>query len=193
MRKLHSAQRGFVMLTSMIFLMVLTMLAITAVRRATQEERFARSIREQNIAFQAAETALRYCQKNFELTNKGDVLPAGLDKLVGNIPVNQYSQGGDPSNPPPTLWSVRSNWATKGFRLPAGTVANLDAGQQPECMVEAWYKPLLTGNFSGGSSSGQGGGNLGSQYAYVFTARGQGTSNLSVIWLQVVLYIGAGN
>ncbi|MFZ6681669.1 pilus assembly PilX family protein [Undibacterium sp. Tian12W] len=178
------------MLTSMIFLMVLTMLAITAVRRATQEERFARSIREQNLAFQAAETALRFCQKDFELTNKGDILPAGLDRTVGNIPVNQYVQL-DMSNPPPTLWNVRSNWATKGYRLPAGSVANLDATQQPECMIEEWYKPKDGGSFIGGSNGGPGGQSNGQQKAYVFTARGQGTSNLSVIWLQVVLYIGS--
>lgn len=190
MRKNYSSQRGFVMLTSMIFLLVLTMLAITAVRRATQEERFARSMREQNLAFQAAETALRFCQRDFELTNKGDVLPPGLDKTINNIPVNAYPQA-DATNPAPTLWATRSNWATKGYRLPANTIQNLTAAQQPECIIEAWYKPKNGAVLTGGSTSNAGGNTAGAQYAYVFTARGQGTSDMSVIWLQVVLYIGS--
>ncbi len=190
MRKHKSSQRGFVMLTSMIFLMVLTMLAITAVRRATQEERFARSMREQNLAFQAAETALRFCQRDFEATNKGDVLPPGLDRTVGNIPVNLYPQV-DPSNPAPTLWATRANWAANGYRLPANTIPNLTPAQQPECMIEAWYKPKVGAVLTGGSVSNSGGNTAGAQYAYVITARGQGASDLSVIWLQVTLYIGS--
>lgn len=190
MIKQQSSQRGFVMLTSMIFLLVLTMLAITAVRRATQEERFARSMREQNLAFQAAETALRICQRSFEATNKGDVLPPGLDQTIDGIPVNLYPQT-DPSNPPPTLWKTRANWATKGKRLPANTIPNLTPAQQPECIIEAWYKPKTGAVLTGGNVANAGGNTAGAQYAYVFTARGQGISDLSVIWLQVVLYIGS--
>ncbi|BBB59661.1 hypothetical protein UNDKW_1388 [Undibacterium sp. KW1] len=191
----YSSQRGFVMLTSMIFLMVLTMLAITAVRRATQEERFARSIREQNLAFQAAETALRYCQRDFELTNKGSVLPAGLDRTVNNIPINLYVQTTD-DNPPPVLWATKANWATKGFRLPANTVPNV--ANQPECMIEAWFIPKVKDPahpendpvFSA-SGSNEGTNDLQHQTNYVITARGEGSTNLSVIWLQVTLYIGS--
>lgn len=185
----YSSQRGFVMLTSMIFLLVLTMLAITAVRRATQEERFARSIREQNLAFQAAETALRYCQRDFELTNKGGVLPAGLDRTVNNIPINLYVQASN-LNPPPVLWATKANWATKGYRLPANTVPNVT--NQPECMIEEWFVPIPGSNASfSNSASNEGANDLRHQTNYVITARGEGSSNLSVIWLQVTLYIGS--
>lgn len=190
MRVRNSAQRGFVMLTALIFLMVLTVLAITAVRRATQDERFANSIREQNIAFQAAETALRYCQREFELTGNGDILPRGLTQTVHGVPVN-LDPGLDPTGfSPPVLWQTKANWATFAGTLPANTVPNVSA--QPQCMIEEWYRPNQNSTYSSGARNAGTNSTGTNQYAYVITARSQGTTNLSVIWLQVVIYLGSG-
>ncbi len=186
MRYKDNAQKGFVMVTALIFLMVLTLLAITAVRRATQDESIAKSVREQNIAFEAAETALRWCQKELEQTNGGSELGTGVVQTVNGVPVNLYpeSLAADPF-PMPNLWKTRANWTSLGYRLPTNTVPNVSA--QPQCMIEEWKKPNKKFGIVDANSAGNG---LGK--AYVITARAQGIYAASVIWLQVEVYFGSG-
>lgn len=186
MKNLHNSQKGFVMLTAMVFLLVLTILALTAVRRATQGENIAKNMGEQNIAFQTAETALRYCQKDFELTLAGaSSLPLGTVQTVHGIPINLY-QGVPPDFLIPDLWRTRSNWISRGFRLPANTVQYVSA--QPECIIEEWIKPNAGGYTD---SNNAGGATLNS--SYVITARAQGVMPNSVVWLQVIWYLGSGS
>lgn len=60
MRQLHaeSQQRGAVLVVSLIVLLLLTILAITASNTATLQERMASNAQEANVAFQAAESGL---------------------------------------------------------------------------------------------------------------------------------------
>ncbi|MDP1977493.1 PilX N-terminal domain-containing pilus assembly protein [Undibacterium sp.] len=180
MKKLHNTQRGFVMLTAMVFLLVLTILALTAVRRATQGENIAKNLGEQNIAFQAAETALRYCQKEIELTLAGDnQLPLGTVQTIHGIPILRY-QGTYPVFPLPEIWRNRTNWVAQGFRLPANTVEKVSA--QPECMIEEWRKPLANRKVKRDNAG------KGTISAFVTTVRAQGINEKSVVWLQQIWY-----
>lgn len=52
-------QRGSVLIVSMLILLVMTLLGITAMSTTTLEEKMAGNVRDHNIAFQAAEAALR--------------------------------------------------------------------------------------------------------------------------------------
>lgn len=52
-------QRGVSLVVSLIFLVILTVLGLTALRVATMEERMSGNARDRNVAFQAAEAALR--------------------------------------------------------------------------------------------------------------------------------------
>jgi len=52
-------QRGAILVVTLMFLLVVTMLAITALRVSTGEERMAGNLKDWNIAMQAAEAALR--------------------------------------------------------------------------------------------------------------------------------------
>lgn len=52
-------QRGISLVVSLMFLVILTLLGLTALRVATMEERMSGNARDRNIAFQAAEAALR--------------------------------------------------------------------------------------------------------------------------------------
>jgi len=54
-----SRQRGAALITGLIFLVILTLLGITAMRTSTLEERVAGNTRDRNVALQAADTALR--------------------------------------------------------------------------------------------------------------------------------------
>ena len=58
----HSAyqrQRGVVLVTGLIFLVILTLFGVTALTNTLLEERMAGNTRDQEVAFQAAEAALR--------------------------------------------------------------------------------------------------------------------------------------
>jgi type IV pilus assembly protein PilX len=53
------SQQGVVLIVALLFLILLTVIAISSSNLATVEERMARNSRDYNIAFQAAEAALR--------------------------------------------------------------------------------------------------------------------------------------
>ena len=59
------AQQGAVLITSLIFLIILTMLAITSMSTNTLEEKMAANAVENNIVFQAAESAASVAWKSF--------------------------------------------------------------------------------------------------------------------------------
>jgi len=52
-------QRGVTLLVGLLILLVMSLLAVTIVQVVTMQERMARNLRDQSIAFQAAEAALR--------------------------------------------------------------------------------------------------------------------------------------
>ncbi len=52
-------QRGAVLIVSLIFLLLMTLIGVTAMQTTTLQERMAGNMRDQNLAFQAAEAALR--------------------------------------------------------------------------------------------------------------------------------------
>ena len=57
------AQRGFVLITSLIFLVVITLLAVSAINSSTLQERMASNLREKSRARQAADAGLRYAER----------------------------------------------------------------------------------------------------------------------------------
>jgi type IV pilus assembly protein PilX len=56
---MHSQQRGAVLIVSLIFLLLLTLIGTTAMRTTTLQERMAGNTRDVNLSLQATESALR--------------------------------------------------------------------------------------------------------------------------------------
>lgn len=54
-----SRQQGAALIVSLVLLLVVTVLGVTAMRTTTLQERMAGNLRDNNLAFQAAEAALR--------------------------------------------------------------------------------------------------------------------------------------
>ena len=52
-------QAGIALVVALVFLLVLTILGVTAMQSATLQERMAGNVRDRNVGFQAAEAALR--------------------------------------------------------------------------------------------------------------------------------------
>lgn len=59
-------QNGSVLLISMVILLVLTLVGVSAMRNTTLEEKMAGSMRDKGLAFQAAEATLRAAEKHIE-------------------------------------------------------------------------------------------------------------------------------
>ncbi len=65
----RAKQNGFVLAISMIFLIVMTMLAVTAIKKATMDEKVTGNLRAHDLAFHAAEKALRFCESNLDFSS----------------------------------------------------------------------------------------------------------------------------
>jgi type IV pilus assembly protein PilX len=82
----RSRQSGAVLIVSLLFLVILTILGITAMQGTTLEHRMAGNTRDHAIAMQAAEAALRDAHR--------DVNPnPALNELGRNLPPTSYGGG----------------------------------------------------------------------------------------------------
>ncbi|MDH3527913.1 MAG: PilX N-terminal domain-containing pilus assembly protein [Gammaproteobacteria bacterium] len=62
----HMNQQGAILMMSLMMLMLLTIIGITAMNTVTMEERMAGNLRDSNLAFQGAEAALRDGESQLE-------------------------------------------------------------------------------------------------------------------------------
>ncbi len=172
--------KGFVLVTAMIFLVVMTLMAVTSIRRATLEEKVSANLREQNLAFQSAEVALRYCQRELQMSGEdGKTLPLirGVTKTINDaIPINAYPAKDLPETPPmPKLWQEKVNWtAITSKSLSSVLIPGVAA--VPQCMIEEWpFYDTETGK---------------TLIAYVITVRAVGRVATSIVWLQATIRPG---
>lgn len=82
----HRPQRGSALIMGLIMLLVITMIGLTAMQTTTQQERMAGNMRDRNIAFQAAETALRRGEEMLlgRCIQDGDFVGEGAFDVDGN-------------------------------------------------------------------------------------------------------------
>lgn len=175
----EAKQKGFVMVVSLIFLLIMTVLAVTSIQRSILDEKVNGNLRSQNLAFQAAETALRYCQKNLEATGPGGNLPLvpGTTHTIDGIKINEYPADMDLSvaSPAPMKWSDLRNWTSANAKtLDVSLTSHVAA--QPQCMIEEYpMKDILKAKV---------------YVAYVITARGVGGTANAIVWLQQTVRVG---
>ena len=177
--KFKIIQSGFVLVVSLIFLLIMTVLAVTAIHRSILDEKVTGNLRSQNSALQAAETALRYCQKNLEATGPGGNLPLipGTTQTIGGIKIIGYPSDIESSTIPvaPYKWADRANWTpenTKTLDLDLTTHAT----QPAQCMIEEYpIKDRLKAKV---------------YFAYLITARGVGGNANAVVWVQQTIRVG---
>ena len=116
-------QRGVVLVTSLIMLLVMTLIGITGMQTTMLEEKMAGNYNDQNIAFQAAESTLIEAEElimswtfPFNMPNVG-----GLFELA-NEPANYLN---------PALWSA--NGSSKSADVGFG--ARLDIPHDPRYVI----------------------------------------------------------
>lgn len=151
------------LITGLIFMVVLTLLAIAAMRTTTLEELMARNARDRDLAFQAAEAALRAGEAEL----RGAVPPA----LAAGTARSPRITAGSLND----YWISTHAWGTQSVSSwqPAGTSA------PPRYVIE-----LMSTGVAGGGTIGFGA--LPDQGVYRVTARGIGSSANTVVILQAI-------
>lgn len=148
----NSTQRGISLIIVMIFLVILSILGVTAMQSSSLGSRIARNEADRALAFQAAEAALRDGEldvKNLKANNTA-CLAASAGCRVENI------SRGDGFDTSCTLglcdsrafttpvWEDTTRWTTTGASVAYGTYTAAAAlpvvGQQPRYILE--YFPL---------------------------------------------------
>jgi type IV pilus assembly protein PilX len=129
-------QTGAVLFTSLIFLLLLSMIVLAALRTGTLEERMAANARNRQVALQAAEAVLR----NAEVTLfTGAAFISNFDSYPSTLPSGFYMA---PSSSTPLKWKSMStsdwNDATKTMTNGA-TLSGVDT--QPRYIVEIITRP----------------------------------------------------
>lgn len=154
------------LITGLIFMVVLTLLALAAMRTTTLEERMSGNARDRDLAFQSAEAALRAGEQ----VVSGATLPAfalgtPLTPRIAAATLTDYWVS--PSGHPWATQSVAISWQ------PAGTSA------APQYVVEDMGATACPGG-------GIGIGPVPDCGVYRVTARGVGSSQDAVVILQAV-------
>jgi type IV pilus assembly protein PilX len=160
-------QRGFVLAVSLIFLVVMTLLATSAIRKNILDEKLVGNLRSQNLAFQAAERGLRFCEAALDLRMGSTSM---CQTRVGNtIPFTETSAY-------PAAWSQPNPWANA--TSVNGNSVMQGVAVQPQCIIEKWNV--------GVDSAG-----VALLPAWVITARGVGSVPSAVVILQETIRCGS--
>ena len=108
-------QRGVALIVALILLLTMTLLGLTAMRSNTQGERMAGNFRDRNLAFQAAEAALREGEEIL----RNDPPPLGM--VIGAVE--------EPSDP------ASYDWEHNDVQLYDGTTLQ-GLSEQPRYFIE---------------------------------------------------------
>lgn len=124
-------QGGMVLVVSLIILVIVTLIAITSLRVTILEERMAGNTRDRQLAFEAAEYALREAQNVLSAPVLPQFTSSGGSTGGYYIGLNTNPSGnGDIS-----YWSTTHNWTANS--VAAANVAGILAGQvQPRYVIE---------------------------------------------------------
>jgi len=175
-RSLHfeNRQQGVALITGLIFLVVLTLLAITAARMSGLEERMSGNMRDRSLAMQAAEMALRDAER--DIRTSGRVI--GIQNFVSAC-TSGLCYNGLNANTDGTDWNVTPIWSVANMTAAPSVaygdftgVVDIDGlSAQPRYLIEGIKK-----NVPGG----------GVAFYYRITTRAQGANPNTVVWLQEV-------
>lgn len=125
-------QQGVTLIVALIFLAMLALLGATAARNSVLEEHMAGNTRDRDLAFQAAEAALKFAESNIG-TLRTQIGTAGLidasNCAVPNAAPCYLAHGNDAG-----YWANTFVWDNTTSRTPAQVVQQVAA--QPRFVVE---------------------------------------------------------
>jgi type IV pilus assembly protein PilX len=173
MRNVYKFQQGAVLFVGLIMLVILTLMAVVAMKSSILQERLASGAMDQNVAFQSAESALR----DAEIYINANITPASgfVAACTNGLCL--------PSITSMSVWDAISDWTSDARPIVFGSKTSApaipDIARQPRYIIELLPDlPAAPGN--GGKSSGNDG------TAFRITAMGWGKRPSTAIMLQSV-------
>jgi type IV pilus assembly protein PilX len=129
----RAVQHGVVLIVALMMLVIISLVASLSIRNATSSEAASGAMRTTQLAMQAAETALRYCENSIFQIKGGTVTNFVSAFTLDKIQVYDSAHSQWQST---TIWDVSP---TTAFVLPTASVnaAGISTTYQrmPECMV----------------------------------------------------------
>ncbi|MBZ0070058.1 MAG: hypothetical protein K8F26_14735 [Thiobacillus sp.] len=180
----ETRQQGVALITGLIFMVVLTLMAVTAARMAGLEERMSGNMRDRSLAVQAAELALRDAEQ--DIRSSGRV--SGITNFVSAC-TNGLCYNGIQGNANGTDWNITPAWSTVDMTAAPDSVAFGDntgaadpgtPGADLIAQLSASPRYIIEGIKKTPPGSGQ------PVYYYRITVRAQGANPNTVVWLQEV-------
>lgn len=128
-------QRGVVLAMSLVLLAILSLVGLYAMRGSIMGEQVSKNMRANEVANQAAETALRYCEDRVRTGQPLTILETPVSLAPGDLP-NQ--------------WQTRANWFDNAVSndIPADQLVATDMRPlpvRPRCIVERFTLPPAPG------------------------------------------------
>lgn len=161
----NNEQNGAVLVTSLILLLVMTLIGITGMQTSTLEEKMTGNMRDRNLAFQAAESALRAGESFLTQATLPNFTTAGTNGL--------YALSANPSVKDDSFWTSSNKIA-----YPSGKLAN---NSTPPLYV---VQRIFIGGGGGGSSLDST--SYGESEFFRITARATGGTTDAVVILQSI-------
>jgi type IV pilus assembly protein PilX len=162
--KRQYCQRGIALPVVLIFVVVMTLLGVTVIRNITLEEKMAGNLNNQQIAFQAAEAALRDCENYIQNT-----AIAAADRFYKA----QIKRDLGPGDKPPAFDNAKLS--DSNYKMPGVTAKSGSNSAGASCVVELFRVPCkpmaLTGTIEWCD-------------AYRVTAQGQGATDITKVLVQ---------
>ena len=184
-------QKGAALVTSLIILLILTILGVSAMSGSSLEEIMAGNMRDQNVAFDAAEAALRDGERRIEswggvrpiaATDTSTISELYIDGIVlpsAGTPCADYGEcpfdlniWGDVSA---LVWGIGTSGLAQTYSLGA-----LSSSAPPLYIIEDLGEIIGSGGADWRASVSRSGITM-----YRITARGSGLSENSVVLLQI--------
>jgi type IV pilus assembly protein PilX len=175
--RITAKQKGATLFTALIFLIMLSLLGLNAAQMSTLEERMSGNTRSRDLAFQAAEAALKHVEQNLASgenihllipaptnTTSGTVAAAGLRAINVCLPNSADYWNGNGA-PDCTGTTQQYAWSSTTARTPSHSLNQV--ASQPMYVVERLP-------------------NVGTTEKYRVTARGVGGDSAAVVILQAM-------
>lgn len=176
-------QHGVALITGLIFLVVLTLISVTAARMSSLEERMSGNMRDRSLAMQAAEMALRDAERDIRGGTGITRAPAisGLTNFVSACTAG-LCYNGPAGNANGTNWITTPVWSvvsmTAAPSVAYGTNTGAGAIRNGNVVLSAQPRYIIEGIEKNGTGT--------AIYYYRITVRAQGANANTVVWLQEV-------
>lgn len=170
---MKAKQRGFSLVMALLFIVAIAMLTMAAMSSNLIQERIVGNSRDRNLAFQAAEAALRDAERDID----NNINIATVFSSTCGSGLCTYSSSGTPQFQS-VNWSSTGNTRTYGAYT--GAMALADVSQPPKYIIEK-LPPLAA---AVGESAGLGIKPQANRTGYRITAMGYGARSETKMMLQ---------